>query len=100
MRNMGEKGCVNCHGIDGRGGFPLMMTSMVAPDITYDTLTSEEHHHGDQTEIHEGGYTDEDIKRATSQGIEPSGKKLSRIMPRWRMTEEELDELLAYLKNL
>ena len=77
-----------------------MMTSLVAPNLTYESLTSEEHYHGDQHEIHEGKYTDADIKRAIIEGLSPSGKRLNRIMPRWKMTEEELNELLAYLKNL
>lgn len=100
MATMGERGCVSCHGIDGKGGFPLMMTSLVAPDITYESLTSEEHYHGGQREIHEGEYTDADIRRAIVEGLEPSGEKLSPIMPRWKMTEEELSELLAYLRKL
>lgn len=100
LATMRPRGCVNCHGVDGRGGFPMMMTSMVAPDITYASLTSEEHYHGGQHESHEGRYTDEAIKRAITQGIEPSGKKLNVIMPRWKMTDEELNELLAYLKEI
>lgn len=100
MATMGERGCVSCHGIDGKGRFPLMMTSLIAPNVTYESLTSEEHYHGDQHEIHEGKYTDADIKRAIVEGLSPSGKRLNRIMPRWKMTEEELRELLAYLKNL
>ena len=100
MRTMGERGCINCHGIDGRGGFPLMMTSTVAPDVTYESLTSEVHYHDGESEVHEGKYTDENIKRAIIQGLNPSGKKLSPIMPRWSMTEEESSEILEYLKKL
>ncbi len=100
MRTMGERGCVNCHGIDGKGGFSLMMTSMVAPSITYDSLISEMHHHDGQAEVHEGRYTDEAIKRVIAQGIDPSGKELDKMMPRWKMTDAELNELLDYLKEL
>ncbi len=100
LATIAERGCVNCHGIDGRGGFTLMMTSVVATDITYTALTSEEHHHGDQYEFHEGRYTDEDIRRAVIQGMDPSGRELSVMMPRWKMTEEDFRELLAYLKEL
>lgn len=100
MRTIMEKGCVSCHGIDGRGGFPLMMTSAIAPDVTHDALISEEHYHGGEREVHEGRYTDEAIKQAITQGIDPSGRHFSRIMPRWKMTEEELAALLTYLKEL
>lgn len=100
LGRMGEKGCVACHGVGGKGGFPLMMTSTMATDITYDSLISGKHHRqveGDEEEI---PYSDETIKKAIAQGLDPSGKKFSRIMPRWKMTEEDLNELLAYLKEL
>lgn len=100
MRDVQERGCVNCHGIDGKGGFHLATTSTVAPDITYDSLVSEVHHHGGQAEVHEGRYTDEAIKRAITEGIDPSGKELDHMMPRWMMGDAELNELLTYLKGL
>ena len=100
MRTVQERGCVNCHGADGKGGSPLATTSTVAPDITYDSLMSEVHHHDGQAEVHEGRYTDEAIKRAITEGINPSGEELDHMMPRWKMTDAELNELLAYLKEL
>ena len=100
MWMMGMKGCVNCHGIDGKGGFAMMMTSKEAPAITYESLTSEVHHHNGQEEVHEGKYNDESIKQAITNGIDPSGKKLNYIMPRWNMTDVELNELIKYLKEL
>ena len=86
--SMKTRGCVNCHGEDGKGGYSIAMTSTVAPDITYNSLTSEEQ------------YTDEAIKSAITQGIEPSGEQMNIIMPRWKMTAEDLDEILAYLKDI
>jgi hypothetical protein len=100
MKTIQEKGCVNCHGADGKGGFPMTTDSKEAPSVTYDSLTSEVHHHGGQVEVHEGRYTDEAIKRAITEGINPSGEELDHMMPRWKMTDAELDELLAYLKGL
>jgi len=100
MRNTQERGCVNCHGVNGKGGSPLATTYTVVPDITYDSLMSEVHHHDGQAEVHEGRYTDEAIKRAITEGINSSGEELDHIMPRWKMTDAELNELLAYLKEL
>jgi hypothetical protein len=104
LATIAERGCVNCHGIDGRGGYTLMMTSVVAPDITYTALTSGEHEHSYQEgESHgeeETSYTDETIGRAIAQGIDLSGRELSIVMPRWKMTDEDMNELLAYLKKL
>ena len=100
MRTTQERGCVNCHGVDGKGGSPLTTTSTVAPDITYESLISEVHQHGGQAEVHEGRYTDEAIRRAITEGINPAGKELDHMMPRWKLTDAELNELLAYLKKL
>lgn len=74
--------------------------SKEAPNVTYDSLTSEVHYHGGQSEVHAGRYTDEAIKRAIVHGIDPSGKELDAMMPRWKMTDAELNELLRYLKEL
>lgn len=93
----GMMACANCHGPDGRGGrVRMMMGSFVAPDIRYKTLTAAEHREG---EAHPP-YTDETIKRAITQGIDPAGEPLDWPMPRWTMTEADLEDLLAFLKTL
>ncbi len=84
--------CISCHGPDGRGG-PIMMTGEVAPDIRYSTLTGE--HHEDHPP-----YTDELIKRAITQGVDPAGNALSPTMPRWHLSDKDLNDLLDYLKAL
>jgi len=97
MMGSGMWTCATCHGADGRGGtVRMMMRIFETPDIRYKTLTSEEH---DETEEHEP-YTDEDIKRAITEGIEPDGKPLEWPMPRWSMSDEDLDDLLEFLKTL
>ncbi|ADE36801.1 c-type cytochrome [Methanohalophilus mahii] len=85
--------CVNCHGVDGKGGAPIMMGYVVPADITYDSLTSEEH-------VGHIPYTDETIKIVIREGIDPEGQPLDSTMPRWRMTDEDLDDLIEYLKTL
>ena len=93
--------CVDCHGEDGRGGIVVMMSDVVAPDIRYDELTGihgEEGEGGDHEE--HPPYTDELIKIAINQGLGPDGESLDHIMPRWRMSEEDLDDLLAFLQTL
>lgn len=95
----GMMACASCHGPDGRGGrVRMMMGGFVAPDIRYKTLTSE-------TAEHAGGeehppYTDETIKQAIAQGVDPAGRPLEWPMPRWTMTEADLEDLLAFLKTL
>jgi cytochrome c oxidase subunit II len=94
----GRMACVDCHGPDGTGGtVRMMMSSFEAPDIRYHTLTEEEHD-GDHAD--HPPYTDEDIKRAVTEGIDPGGQSLEWLMPRWDMTDEQLDDLLEFLKSL
>ncbi|MCR4406229.1 MAG: cytochrome c [Anaerolineae bacterium] len=98
MMGSGMWTCATCHGANGRGGtVRMMMRIFETPDIRYKTLTSPEEHA--ETEEHEP-YTDEDIKRAITEGIEPDGKPLDWPMPRWSMSDEDLDDLLEFLKTL
>jgi mono/diheme cytochrome c family protein len=89
--------CASCHGPDGRGGqVQMMMRIIEVPDIRYDLLTGEDHGEG---EAHEP-YTEETIKRAITEGVEPDGEPLEWPMPRWSMSDEDLDDLVAFLKTL
>jgi cytochrome c oxidase subunit II len=93
----GRLACSSCHGPDGRGGQVwMMMSSFDAPDIRYSELT--DGGHGDDHE--HPPYTDEDIRMAISEGIRPDGELLEWMMPRWSMTGEQLDDLIAFLKTL
>lgn len=83
--------CVDCHGEDGKGGTVRMpMGSFKAPNITYKELTEEE----------KPPFTDEDIKKAITKGIEPDGEHLKFPMPQWSMAKEDLKDLVDYLKTL
>jgi len=88
--------CVNCHGEDGRGG-EVMMCTEEAPDIRYSVLTSGMVHDGEKEEPYT---SDEQIKRAITQGINQEGEELDPCMPRWNMTQEDLNDLISYLKEL
>lgn len=45
-------------------------------------------------------YTDESLKRAIRDGIGADGEPLSTLMPRYPLSDEDLDALVAYLKTL
>lgn len=93
----GMLACVNCHGEDGSGGrVQMMMETFTAPNIQFSELTGE---HGGEHEEHEP-YTEETIKRAITQGVDPAGESLEWMMPRWDMTDQQLNDLIAYLKTL
>ena len=89
--------CASCHGPDGSGGRYLAMGTVVTPDIRYATLTAaaeDEDGHGHVP------YTDEDILRAISEGVEPDGEPLDPFMPRWQMSSADAQDLLEFLKSL
>lgn len=99
----GGRACVDCHGPDGRGGtFRMMMGTYTAPDIRYATLTEQEHGNEKVEGEHDEHppYTEETIKRAITEGIEPNGESLEWPMPQWKMSESDLNDLLAFLKTL
>ncbi len=45
-------------------------------------------------------YTDESLKRAIRDGIRSDGKPFGPLMPRYPLSDEQLDVLLAYLKSM
>lgn len=83
--------CVTCHGTNGRGGAPVMMGTAIPSNITYSALIEE-------------GFTDETIKGAITKGIdegsEGEAETLDWTMPRWEMTDDDLNDVIAYLKAL
>jgi cytochrome c oxidase subunit 2 len=98
LRMMGGS-CVNCHGPDGTGGLPVMMGTHIPGDIRYSALVSGEHH-GEEGGKEGVAYTDEDIRRVIREGIEPSGERMDRTMPRWNISDSDMVDLLEYLKEL
>lgn len=81
----------------------MMMSYFDTPNITWDVLTQEEEHEEEpgKTEHEEHPpYTEETLKRAITKGIDPAGEPLDDEMPRWRMSEQDLDDLVEFIKTL
>ncbi|HEB13315.1 MAG TPA: cytochrome c [Actinobacteria bacterium] len=91
--------CVSCHGEDGEGEIPLMMTDQQAPSIKWKALTEEDHNEHEGEEKH-ALYTQETIKRAITKGLDPAGQELDLAMPIWEMNKKELNALIGFLKKL
>ena len=82
MAGMG--GCAMCHGADGHGG---QMMGRPEPCNTFKCLSAV-------------GYNNDLTKRAITQGIGANGRQLDLMMPRWQMSDDDLDDVITYLKTL
>ena len=115
--------CASCHGQNAGGGVHMMnMQIMDAPDIRWSTLTGEggEQHAEEAEEEHAGetggGHADEidpqdehalahagyglaEFRRAVIEGKHPNGERLSSEMPRWNISDGDLDDLAKFLKS-
>ena len=88
--------CANCHGADGKGG---REGNIVMADITYGTLGRPLPASPPWNKTR-APYTDALLARAITQGLDSSGQQLDSSMPRWVLSEPELQDLLKYLKRL
>ena len=88
MMGGGRLACASCHGPEGQGGVHSMgmMQSMDAKDIRWSTLQDE--------------FDAEKLRLAVANGQDPDGTELSSDMPRWNIGNDDLADLIAYLKTL
>jgi len=88
-------GCVACHGVQGRGGVPVMMGTAIPEDIRYPTLTAAEPAKaGEKKEaMDHPPFTDATIKQAVTQGADFTNKPLGWTMPRWQLKHRERETL-------
>lgn len=103
---MSGGGCVACHGADRAGGRLRPQFWKAAPALTAAALfdnhdeadesdgAADDDGHGDHA-----SYTDETLKRAITDGVDPSGERFDPAMPRWSMAAEDMADLIAYLKT-
>jgi cytochrome c553 len=84
----GNLACASCHGPDGQGGVHSMgmMQTMDAKDIRWSTLEDE--------------FDQEKFRLAVEEGQDPDGTQLSTDMPRWMMSDEDIADLIEFLKTL
>lgn len=101
----GRLTCASCHGTDGRGGLHGMhMETMDAPNIRWQALVDHAMDPHDDTEetgpLHEAEVYDfEAFRLAVMEGKHPDGEQLDEDMPRWELTEADLEDLAEYLQS-
>lgn len=77
--------CIACHRANGSGGMHLP-DGAVSADLRHKALTGGDH-----------PYTVALLERAISTGIDNDGEKLDRVMPRWRMSKNDLRDVATYV---
>jgi ABC-type branched-subunit amino acid transport system substrate-binding protein len=88
--------CANCHGFDGRGN---PEGGVIPSNITWEDLTKP------YGRTHASGrrhpaYTELSLTQAITEGVDPAGNQLAAAMPKYRMSREDMDDLIAYIKRL
>jgi cytochrome c oxidase subunit 2 len=87
--------CATCHGPQGHGGtLNFMMQTFTVPNITWPVLS------GPDPDMEHPAYTEETLKQAITQGVDPGGSSLDYPMPRWQMSAQDLNDLIAFIKTL
>jgi len=86
--------CAGCHGMRGEG---ITEGGVTAGNMTWAVLTKPYGHADDGGRKHPP-FTESSFARAMTAGIDPAGNKLAVAMPSYRMTQEDMANLIAYLK--
>ncbi|MEM7246842.1 MAG: c-type cytochrome [Acidobacteriota bacterium] len=88
--------CARCHGADGRG---LPEGGVTPSNLTWRSLTRPYQVTHPSGRRH-GPYDPDALRRAVTEGVDPAGNPLHVAMPRFELTDTDLDALQAYLVHL
>lgn len=78
--------CAACHGANGAGGVHLP-GGAVSADLRHSALVVGQKH----------PYTLALLERAISTGIDNDGQPLNPVMPRWRLSDQDLNDVATYV---
>ncbi|MGE5321922.1 MAG: ABC transporter substrate-binding protein [Actinomycetota bacterium] len=88
--------CASCHGADGQGRPEGGVTpSNITWDVLQRPLTS-----SDPLARRRPAYDIVALRKAVRDGVDPAGNELGLTMPRFRMSDSDLDSLISYLHVL
>lgn len=88
--------CASCHGTDARG---RPEGGVIPSNITWGHLTQSYGHQHSYGRDHPA-FNADTVARAISAGVDPAGNRLDVTMPRYSMSWDDLNALLAYLQKI
>lgn len=83
--------CESCHGISGMGS---KEASVIVPIIAGSKLFAP------AAQPARPAYDLKSLAKVLRDGVTPTGRKLERLMPRFRLTDNEVQAMAAYLRTL
>ena len=88
--------CAGCHGSRGEGKTEGGVT---AGGMSWTSLTKP-YGHSDEGGRKHPAFSEASFIKALTAGVDPAGNKLAVAMPAYRMTQEDMANLIAYLKRI
>jgi ABC-type branched-subunit amino acid transport system substrate-binding protein len=88
--------CAGCHGLRGEGKTEGGVT---AGPLTWSHLTKPYGHTDEGGRKHQA-FSETSFVRMLTAGLDPAGNKLAVAMPSYRMSQEDMANLIAYLKRI
>src|SRR5215470_6756756 len=88
--------CAGCHGARGEGKTEGGVT---AGNMTWAHLTKP-YGHSDEGGRKHPAFSETSFTRLLTSGLDPAGNKLAVAMPTYRMSQEDMANLIAYLKRI
>jgi len=88
--------CAGCHGARGEGKTEGGVT---AGNMTWAYLTKP-YGHADEGGRKHQAFSETSFTRLLASGLDPAGNKLAVAMPTYRMPQEDMANLIAYLKRI
>ena len=88
--------CAGCHGARGEGKTEGGVT---AGPLTWSHLTKP-YGHTDEGNRKHPAFSETSFVRMLTSGLDPAGNKLAVAMPTYRMPQEDMANLIAYLKRV